>query len=245
MSKYLLEIKNRVILLIITWFSTILVSYLYKEVLLFIVIQSNTFLGISESLVLFYFIFTDVTEVLAVYLRLIAFSSSQVLFIYSVYHFFLFISPSLFHGDYLYCKLSIKIAVLMWSVSAVLSTCFFIPFTWSFFLSFQDLTSIYSFHLHFEAKLKEYLYFYISFYFLCGFYFQVFALLLLFLNYIDVNATVIKKFRKLYYYFFVILSALISPPEIFSQILISTIAIFIYEFLLLFFLLKTYFKFTN
>lgn len=245
MSKYFLEIKNRLVLLLVTWFSTILVSYFYKETLLFIIIQPNTFANVNDPLTLFYFIFTDVTEVLSVYLKLITFLSFQIFFIYIVYHFFLFLSPALFQLEYLYCKFGIKIVGLMWLISAVLSTYFLIPLTWNFFLSFQDLTVSHSFNLHFEAKLNEYLHFYVSFYYLCGFYCQFFSLILLFLNYIDVNTKVIKKFRKLYYYCFIILSTLISPPEILSQIFISLIAIFIYEFLLLVFLLKIRFKLLN
>ena len=96
MSKYFLEIKNRLILLLLTWLSTILVSYFYKETLLFIVVQSNTFINVNEHLAFFYFIFTDVTEILSVYLKLIMFLSSQIFFIYLIYHFFFVFKPGTF-----------------------------------------------------------------------------------------------------------------------------------------------------
>ena len=245
MSKYFLEIKNRLVLLLVTWLSTILISYFYKETLLFFIVQPNTFTHINGHLAFFYFIFTDVTEVLAVYLKLITFLSFQFFLIYTIYHFFSFLSPALFQLEYLYCKFGIKTIGLMWLFSAVLSTYFLIPLTWNFFLSFQDLTVTCSFNLHFEAKLNEYLNFYISFYYLCGFYCQFFVLLLLFLNYLGINIKVIKRFRKFYYYCFTIISTLISPPEILSQIFISLIVIFMYEFLLLFFLLKARLKLTD
>lgn len=245
MSKYFLEMKNRLVLLLITWLSTILISYFYKETLLFFMIQPNTFRYVNEHLALFYFIFTDVTEVLSVYLKLITFLSFQIFLIYIVYHSFLFFNPAFFQLEYLHCKFGIKVIGLMWLFSAVLSTYFLIPLTWNFFLSFQNLTVTRSFNLHFEAKLNEYLCFYISFYYLCGFYCQFFVLLLLFLNYLDINTKIIKKFRKLFYYFIIIFSTLISPPEILSQILISLIAILIYELLLLFFILKICFKLVN
>lgn len=245
MSKYFLEIKNRLILLFITWFSTILVSYFYKEILLFIIIQPNKFTSLSEPLTLFYFIFTDISEILSVYLKLVTFLSFQVFFIYLVYHFFFFFSPAFFKSEYLFCKFGAKVVGLMWIVSVILSNYFLIPLTWNFFLSFQSLTANRSFSLHFEAKLNEYFNFYVSFYYLCGLYCQLFSLLLLYINYIDVNIKIIKKFRKFYYYCFVIFSTLVSPPEIFSQIFISLIAILNYELLLLFFLLKIRFKLIN
>ena len=242
MSKYFLEIKSRLILLLLTWFSTVLVCYVYKETLLFIIVQPNTFINVNEHLAFFYFIFTDVTEILSVYLKLIIFLSSQILFIYLIYHCFLFLSPAFFQYEYVYFKSSIQMLSFVLLSSIVLITCFLIPLTWNFFLSFQDLLSTCSFHLYFEAKLNEYLCFYIKFYYLCGFYCQFFVLFLLFLNYIDANIKLIRKFRKLYHYCFIIFSTLISPPEILSQIFLSIIVIFIYEFLIIFFILKIYLK---
>jgi len=82
MSKYFLEIKNRLILLLLTWFSTISASYLYKETLLFIIVQPKSFTSLNEDLAFFYFIFTDITEILSTYLKLIMFLSTQIFFIY-------------------------------------------------------------------------------------------------------------------------------------------------------------------
>lgn len=245
MSKYFLEIKNRLFLLFIAWISTVFVGYFYKEILLFVIIQPNKFISINEPLTLFYFIFTDITEILSVYLKLVTFLSLQIFFIYTLYHFFLFFSPALFKSEYRNCLFGVKVVSLMWLISLILSNCFLIPLTWNFFLSFQDLTANRSFNLHFEAKLNEYFNFYVSFYYLSGIYCQFFSLLLLYINHTNVNIQIIRKFRKLYYYCFIIIATLISPPEILSQIFISLTAIFIYEFLLLFFLLKARLKFVS
>ena len=129
----------------------------------------------------------------------------------------------------------LKIIIIIWFLSIILSKYILIPLTWNFFLSFQNMQSV---TLHFEAKLNEYLNFYISFYYLCFFYSQIFTILLFFFSYANKNVSVIKKFRKLYYYFFILFSTLISPPEIFSQILISLFLIFFYELFIFINLLK-------
>ena len=129
MSKYFLEIKNRLILLLLTWFSTVLVSYLYKETLLFIIAQPNTFTNVNEHLAFFYFIFTDVTEILSAYLKLIVFLSSQILFIYLIYHFFLFLSPALFQFEYLHFKFTLQLVSFVFMFSFILITYFLIPLT--------------------------------------------------------------------------------------------------------------------
>lgn len=236
MEKYYLEIKNRFILWCVTLLSILMVSYVHKETLLFTVIQPN--LNLSDCKNNFYFIFTNVLEIFTVYLKLTLFLSLQVSFIYLFYHMFIFLSSGFFYLEYLYFKFFVTIVFVVWVLSIVLSNFILIPFSWNFFLSFQSLIIAKSLNLHFEAKLNEYFSFYISFYYLCEFYCQFFVFFIIILDYRNSNVNFIKKFRKLYYYCFIVFSTLISPPDIFSQVLISLIFILIYECLILFFLFK-------
>jgi len=111
--QYVLEIKNRFILIFINGFSVILVTYLHKETILFIVIEPNLLINITKSLESFYFIFTDVTEVLLVYLRLVIFLSIQVLYIYSLYNLFIYLSPALSYSEYLFFRLFVNLIFSM------------------------------------------------------------------------------------------------------------------------------------
>ena len=237
--QYLIEIKNRLTLLLIAWLSTTLITYIYKEILLFIVVQPYTSTSIKESMNVSYFIFTDVTEILSVYLSLVMFLSFQVFYVHIAYHFLLFLSPALFYTEYKFCKVGIKVMMVVWAVSIALSTYWLIPVTWHFFLSFQNVSLRHSLNLHFEARLKEYLTFYISSYFIYMFYFQFFAFLLLFLNYANFSIKKLKELRKFNYYCFVLLSTALSPPEIVSQLCMGFIVILIYECTLFIYLLKT------
>jgi hypothetical protein len=85
-----------------------------------------------------------------------------------------------------------------------------IPLTWKFFLSFQYLTSAKSV-IYILKKLNEYLIFYIS-YTIYVFSTVKFYSIFPFLNYINANIQIIRKFRKLYYFFFLIFATLVSPP---------------------------------
>lgn len=230
MSKYILEIKNRLCLLAVTCLSTMVISYFYKEILLFLLTQSFV------NNLSFYFIFTDVTEIFSVYLQLIIFLSVQTTFLYLLYHLFVFLSPAFFKYEYYYIHLIFKTILIVWLFSVIISNSFLINLTWNFFLSFQGLSLV---NLHFEAKLSEYLTFYITLYYLCVFYCQVFIIMFFFFSYINAKIYYIKKFRKFYYYIFVIFSTILSPPEILSQILIALSLVFIYEFFLFVSMLKT------
>ena len=76
--KYYLEIKNRIILLFVTWLFTLFMCYLYKEVLLFFILNSTHFFQstFENQREYNYFIFTDVTEVFYVYIDLVLFMPS-------------------------------------------------------------------------------------------------------------------------------------------------------------------------
>lgn len=234
MLKYLQEIKIRLFLLFLTWLFTVLISYAYKEVLLCVILQVTENYNSD-----FYFIFTNVTEIFSVYIKLITFLGNQILFLYLFYHLFGFFSPALFKTEYNFIDLVMKLILTMFLLSLLLFNYFFIPLTWNFFLSFQNF--IYFVSLHFETKLDEYLIFYISLYYICVFYCQMFLGFFFALNYLNANVQSIKKFRKIYYYLFLIFSTFISPPDIISQICISFLLIFFYEFCVAIFILKTLF----
>ena len=233
MPRYFLEIKNKLFLLFLTWISSILTIYLNKETVLFTIIQKTSLKTSNKQLEIFYFIFTNVTEIFSVYLNLITFLNLQTVSIYFIYHFFIFIIPALFKSEYSYLKWIIQIISLNYLISILLTNFFLFPVAWWFFLSFQELTINNSFNLHFEAKLIEYLNFYIVFYYTCVFYCQIFTLLFLFFNYIDINIKDIKKFRKLVFFIFFILSIFINFSEVWTQIFIFLNFIVLYECLIL------------
>jgi len=201
MFKYFLELKNRLLLLLFTFLLILLVSYLYKEIILFLVIQPNSFLINIDSKLL-YFIFTNVTEIFSVYIQLIKFLCFQISFLYLIYHCFTFLNLAMFQAEYYCFKKFLSFSVFIWICSIFLINFILIPTTWKFFLTFQNVISSKFIQLHFEAKLNEYLIFYILIYYLCVFYCQIFTVLFFFFNFIGNKVKVIKKFRKMYYFFF-------------------------------------------
>lgn len=230
MKKYLFEIKNRLILLCLTYFFTIFISYYYKEILLFLIIKF-----IYKKDYLFYFIFTDVTEIFSVYVKLFFFLSFQTTLFQITYHFFVFFTPSFLKQEYFFIRLVLKKIASVWIISVIIMHCVLIPLSWNFFLNFQNFICDNSFNIHFEAKLNEFFYFYISSYYTCVLYFQIIILLFFILQYLNANFTNIRKFRKLYYFSLVFFSTLFCSDFV-TQILLSFLLIITYEMWLFYFL---------
>lgn len=225
--KYYLEIKNRAILSAITWVCTSTVCYLYKETILFILINSNTHL--NNLSIKPYFIFTGISEMFYVYLQLTFFISNQITIIAIFYHSLLFLSSGLYHFEYKKLQSAFKIFVISWLSSIILLNKFIIPFSWTFFLSFQKNDTVSFF---FEAKIVEYFNYFTNLYYISFINCQILTVITLFLNTISTNLKRIRKFRKLFYLIFVIFGTVTTPPDIISQITMSVSLIFLYEIIL-------------
>jgi sec-independent protein translocase protein TatC len=232
---YYLEIKNRTILLLITWLFTAFICYLYKEVLLFFILNStNAFKSPFENQnVSNYFIFTDVTEIFYVYLDLAIFISNQTILFNFFYHFLMFLSPGLYKFEYNNLYFLIKLSFSIFIFSIVVLNLFLMPLSWQFFLNFQN-NSFNSIPFFFEAKVSEYLAYYINLYYLCLFNGQFSLLLLIYVSSFSNNVMIIKKLRKIFYFIFVVIATLTTPPDVVSQLVLSFILILIYEIIIFF-----------
>ena len=216
--RYYIEIKFRTFVLLVSSFLIFLVGYIFKEILLSVVVNSYKVDSISE---LSYFIFTDVIEVFNVYVCLIFFVGKQVLFFHFFYHLLIFIAPGLTRIEYRYFIIIFTTSSFLFLLSVILFKKFLFPFSWNFFLSFKDFVIFKSLTLHFEAKLMDYVTFFFNLYFSCVLYFQFFLFPIFFFTYIGRELSVYKYLRKFLYYACVIFSTIVTPPDVTSQIVLS------------------------
>lgn len=232
---YYLEIKNRIILILVTWLFTLFIGYLYKEVLLFFILNSTHFFQSPfENRTEFnYFIFTDITEIFYVYIDLTLFISNQVILLNFCYHVLMFLSPSLYTSEYKNLYFFIKISFFTFIFSIGLLNAYLLPLSWNFFLNLQNndfnLTPLF-----FEAKISEYLIYYINLYRLCLLNSQFSLFMFVYINSLGENVFKIKKLRKFFYFMFFFISTLVTPPDVISQLCFSFSLIFIYETVIFF-----------
>lgn len=231
-SKYYKEIKNRALLIVFTWLLCLSTCYYYKETLLFILVNSSG--SFSELMDKPYFIFTNITEIFYVYLQLILFVSNQMTVTATAYHIFMFLALGLYEYEFIRLKLAFQTFILTWLFSSFLLFNLIVPSSWSFFLSFQE--NVNNFQLidfFFEAKLNEYLQYFVNMYYICLINCQFLAVLVVTLTNLSEKLKRTKAFRKLFYLIFVIFSTLITSPNVLSQICISGLLVLLYEFLIL------------
>lgn len=222
------------------WFFVLLVSYIFKESLLFLFLKQSLYFAVSDKVP--YLIFTDVTEVFSVYVSLIFFFGNQSLIFYLLYHALIFFSSGLYRFEYCCLVFIFKAGFFIFFLSVTLCNNILFPFSWNFFFNFRYFLTTESLTIHFEAKLLEYFVFYTNFYYLCVSYFQIILLFILFFSYANQEVLRFLFFRKFFYYFFVITSTLVTPPDVLSQLMLSTCLAFCYEILIFFIVLKGFVK---
>jgi sec-independent protein translocase protein TatC len=227
--KYYLEIKNRLFLLFTAWSFISIVCYFYKEALLFVLINSTQNLLDASS----YFIFTDVSEIFYVYIRLTFFISNQITVMMFFYHLLIFLALGLYRFEFNKIRFTFQIFLVTWLSSMVLLYKFLIPFSWSFFLNFQQSKiGLQPVSFFFEAKIIEYFNYLTSVYYICLLSCQFLIIITLLLNSISNKKN--KMFRKLFYLIFVVFSTLITPPDVISQIIVTVNLIITYEMIIFF-----------
>ena len=224
-------------LLLLSWISTVLVSYVFKEILLFVITtQKTNFKYFSNNKC--YFIFTDVTEIFSAYAALIVFVGNQIIILFLFYHVGIFTILGLYKSEYENLVFISKTFFFLFFFSILIFNKMLFLSSMDFFLGFKNFLNLKSLTLHFEAKLNEYINFYFKFYYICIFYFQIFTLLVFFINYVNNKLKIVQQFRRFFYYIFAILATFFTPPDAFAQTILCCSIIISYEILVFYIILK-------
>jgi sec-independent protein translocase protein TatC len=232
---YLKEIKNRVILLFLSWISTFYICYLYKEILLFVFIKPSL---IKYNINNLYFITTNITEIFSTYINLASFTSNQICLLFFCYHFLKFIKPGLYKFEKNIFQQVYIFFLIFWIFSLTSLYYLIFPYCWNFFLNFQENIYNNQLHLYFEAKLSEYLSFFMLLLKLSTLNCQILALLFIYINSIKNNLIIIKKYKKIIYFFIFFTATLITPPDVFSQLILGIFIISFYETIIILMIIK-------
>ena len=238
MQKYIKEIKNRIFLILFSYLFSIIVCYLYKEAILFLLIKPSLSLVNKAP---FYFISTNLTEIFTTYIQLARFVSTQFSIFFILYHILFFLAPGLYDFEYKKIKSILLIFICFWLIGFMILNFLILPRTCEFFMSFQDNVNNQAINLYFEAKIVEYVNFYVNVYFICVLNCQLFCFLYLFLEVLPNKLKFVKKFRKFSYLIFFIIATFITPPDVISQVIIAMSFIMIYEIIIVSVIFKNFY----
>jgi sec-independent protein translocase protein TatC len=240
-NKFFSELKVRLIIVVLSWFIAAIISYLNKEVLLFIIIKPVL---ISTNMDSFYFIATNLTDVFSVYLKVVYLIANQITIFFLLWQGFCYITPALFYFEYKKLRFTLFLGLGLLCASIFLLNIYILPFCWQFFSSFQENPSK-CVNVFLEIRITEYLDFYTFSYYVTVILSQGFLLTFLFLDMLQDKLVFIKKSRKIFYVTFFVLATIMTPPDVISQIILGCWLIFIYELIIVILILKKFSVVTN
>ena len=229
---YLLEIRNRIGLIILSWLLCFFVCYCYKETLLFLFVKPFIRLysrGVSTN----YFIATNLTEIFSSYMLISFFIVNQLVLFFAISQLVLFFSPALYKYEYTKIRNFCLFSFLLWLLNILVLNSFIFSHVFTFFLSFQEQVQNPTTSVHFEIRIIEYLTFYKKLFYFSAVVFQIFLFIFLLLNKLNNKENFLKNYRKLFFFSFFFIATLISPPDVFSQLFLGFGFIFIFELLII------------
>lgn len=183
---FIVEIRNRFFCSLINWFYLINILYYYKETVLFLFLKQF----VLKNTLNFYFICTNITELIVIYIQLIKFFSLQINLIFSSYQIFLFTVPALRKTEFFRIKYFLYFALISYFLTTLFIVKIFFPLFLNFLLKFQE-----SF-VYLELKPTEFFIIYKEIFIFC----QLQSIIFLLLFYFFPVSTSLKKYRKVYYF---------------------------------------------
>lgn len=227
-SHYFYEIRLRVFYCILACLTSLLLSYIYKYELFYLF--SKPFLIFSRQ-----FVFLELTEGLSTMIYVSTSISILASIPYFVYQFWGFIIPSYYIVE------RKKLNFFLWSFFILLmgEFCFIYWFLFpklcEFLVSFEmkSINNISPLSIEFTPRIASYIKITVQLFSLFLLFFQFpWVFISLFTKKI-LTSTNLSKQRKFVFFLCLLVSALISPPDVISQVFISTILYSIYEVIIL------------
>tara|TARA_R110001592_G_scaffold150202_3_gene375981 strand:+ start:8984 stop:9721 length:738 start_codon:yes stop_codon:yes gene_type:complete len=224
------ELKYRLAYVFLSTILTFILAYYYSLELFYFFAKPLINLKIDNFE--YSLIYTDITEAFFTYLNLSVYISVVFSFLFLIHQFVYFLIPGLYLKEALFLT-KIKRSIYFFCLLSTLITYFFmIPFIWHFFISNDTSNTISSMNIHFEGKLNEYIFLLLRVFFsiFCVFISPLILLSLVKLNIISLNILINQ--RKIAFILIFFFGALLSPPDVISQILLAIPLCISYELII-------------
>lgn len=178
-------------------------------------------------------IFTGLPEVFISNLKISFFASFLTTFPIFILQFFLFISPALYKKEKNFFLPVFCLVPFLFFAGILFSYFILIPIVWNFFLSFQNLNSEQFFSIELESRYGEYMKLIMYLLFSGGISFLFPIILMVFCKLKILSINTLKQQRKIFFILILLFSAILTPPDVISQLVISIPLYLFYEFAIL------------
>lgn len=235
-TKHITEVKYRFLYLGFSFFCTFLTCYYYQIEFLYLLIKP--FLELNHT-----FLSTDVTEILTSLISLCFLMSCILLIPFVLYHIWCYLKPGRYQWEIQYqTRLSLLFLALLF-IEFLGIYWYILPEISAFFTSYQivihkdTLDSGFSLKevpdfmkiVEISPKLETILHYNLQLFLVLLFLLQIPVFFIICYHYKIVTAMQLGKSRKFIIFLSLLLSAFISPPDVFNQLICTFFFLFLFE----------------
>lgn len=217
LTGHLRELRNRLIIVLIVWFVFVVISLRFAPV----IVTALTDLGSASG---YEFVYLAPQELLMVYFSIAVICGCILAMPVFVYQAYGFCSPGLTNKEKRYTRIALLSGTVCFILGVLFARFISLPFMLRFLIQFTNEVDVSA-----SISINQYVSFLLTVFIIFGIVFElpVVTVLLTALGIIRVEWLV--KGRKLIIVLIFFLAALITPPDIASQIMVAIPMIFLYQ----------------
>ncbi len=227
--EHLAELRTRLIWIGLSWMGATLICYHFsQEIFNFLARPLSTLLSPGHKL-----IYTNLTQGFLTHLRVALWSGLFLSFPFISRQIWLFVSPGLYEKEKRMGKIILFLSPFLFFLGAAMSYYLVFPIAWKFFLSFELQSPSSSVPIQLEASIDQYLSLVIQMIFAFGVSFQLPILLTLGCRLGMMSPVSLRRYRRHGIVGIFIIAAIVTPPDVMSQIALALPLMGLYELSLL------------
>lgn len=226
-SEHLIELRSRLLICLIIFVLSFCICYYFsREIYDFLVKPLSVAYKGKTGLKLIY---TNLTEAFFTYMKVSFYAASFLTFPIFILQIYIFLAPGLYKKEKKILLPFLVISPILFIAGAALVYYIIFPVAWEFFLSFEINSPSSDIILKLEAKISEYLSLVTQLVFAFGIAFQLPILLVILSKIGLVSSKSLAKKRRYAIVIIVAVAAMLTPPDILSQIGLAVPVMVLYE----------------
>ena len=224
---HLIELRKRLSICLVAFFVATGIAYEFAAQIYSFLVQplAHAFADPAHRRL----IYTGLTEAFVSYLRLAVFAGFLASFPVIASQVYMFLAPGLYKHEKRALVPYLVAAPTLFFIGAAFVYYLIFPTAWNFFLSFEAPRGDGALPIQLEARVSDYLTLVMHLIVAFGISFQLPVVLVLLVRSGILSLDALKKGRRYAIVLIVLVAAIITPPDVFSQIALSVPLYLLYE----------------